>query len=101
MYRHSYANTANSGHDLSQDASPLCLDFLTTKEADNNYPSSPPAELMCVCVCVCARVHACTCVFIYALSSLGGKELFKYMCMFVLTLFLPDLVEVENHFGTR
>ena len=79
MYRHSHANTTNSGHDLSQDAFPLCLDFLTTKKAGNNYPSSPPAELMCVCVCVC--------VFIYASSSLGGKELFKYVCVCVLTLF--------------
>ena len=79
MYRHSYVNTTNSGHDLSQDVFPLCLDFLTTKESGNNYPSSPPAELMCVCVCVC--------VFIYVLSSLGVKELYKYMCMFVLTLF--------------
>ena len=81
MYRHSHANTTNSGHDLSQDAFPLCLDFLTTKKAGNNYPSSPPAELMCVCVCVCV------CVFIYASSSLGGKELFKYVCVCVLTLF--------------
>jgi len=96
MYRHSHANTTNSGHDLSQDVFPLCLDFLTTKKAGNNYPSSPPAELMCVCVCVCV----CVCLYMLQVHWEARSYLNMCVCLY-LHFFLPDLVEVVNHFGTR
>ena len=40
------------------------------------------------------------CIWTYALSSLEGSSYINTCVCLYLTLFLYDLVEVENHLGT-